>query len=127
MGSRSIEGFVVHRLNPKVTFFIPLTDIDMPRRCCQKQPLIYANLLVVQRVAKHATSPARGLVSLVKERKIYRRQPCSAFCYDFGRLVCREDDLDVVCLTFQELAHKLRVGINFEANIGLIYIDAVVL
>ena len=33
VGSRAIEGFVVHRLNPKLAFLVPLPNIDVPGRC----------------------------------------------------------------------------------------------
>ena len=36
MGSRPIERFVVHRLDPELAFFVPLPDIGAPRRCRQK-------------------------------------------------------------------------------------------
>ena len=127
MRPRSIEGFVIHRLDAEVTFLVSLADIDVSRGCRQKQPLVYANFLVIQRVAEHAASPARGLVSLVKDRKINRRQSCSALRYDFGRLVCRENDLDVVCLALKKLSDKLRVGINLEPHIALVDIYAVIL
>jgi hypothetical protein len=62
----------------------------------------------------------------VKYCEINGWQPCSTLCDDLGRMVRREDDLDVIGLPLQKRTDQLRIGINLEPHIALVDIYTVV-